>query len=298
MSRINVKLEVSQSARSEYAVRTGNAYKDIDQYMLDLQAMDPEQRKIVLAVLVLPSYEGEIRYMGQYTHFVADRVPESAEGWVAIAEAYATHLVLVNAERAAQEQAVKTRKAGRIAEWQEKILALEPADDAALLVHYDKGHGYFLSPPEGRPEEWIPRQEALIKRARKLFEAQQEAENAQKHAAQGAKEADRLSWIAEHGSAFLKKAVGAGYDCQRRYVGERAAIEHPTAIVDFDDNGEWKSRSCPSEEALDLALKLGGEVVWLTRLSHGKDDDGWDFDPCQAVVVRKYLGKYDVIYTF
>jgi hypothetical protein len=109
-----------------------------------------------------------------------------------------------------------------------------------------------------------------------------------------ARVADRVAWIATHGSEFLRKACGAGYDCQRRYVIERAALERPGFVVDFDDRAAWRDRSCPSEAALDLALAVGGQVVWLTTPGYEISEAEY-WEPCEAVLIRQYLGQYDLI---
>lgn len=108
-------------------------------------------------------------------------------------------------------------------------------------------------------------------------------------AAKAALEADKRTWCAgPHASDHLRRAVTAGYDCQRRYATERAAVEYPGYVVDFDDNFSWKSRSCPSPEALAEAERVGGEVVWVT--------DGPDvYGEIEAIVIRGYLGGYDLV---
>lgn len=117
---------------------------------------------------------------------------------------------------------------------------------------------------------------------------------------------DRAHWIATHGSPFLQRCTEAGYNCQRQYVIERAALEAPTFTVDFDDRAAWKDRACPTPMALDLAdeareLGLGEPlIVWLTRpasdmIAQEHWDDEAAFAPCEAVVLRGFLGKYDLV---
>jgi len=123
-----------------------------------------------------------------------------------------------------------------------------------------------------------------------------------------ARKAEKAAWIEAHGSAHLKAAFGRGYDCQRLYVQERAAMEAPRFEVDFDGTANWKSRSCPSSGALQAeveAERLGiGDVktVWLihpptdcSRSEVEQEADWWDFEPCEAVVITGYLGKYTLI---
>jgi len=120
------------------------------------------------------------------------------------------------------------------------------------------------------------------------------------------REAEKTEWIATHGSDYLRRALALGYDCQRRYVTERAEHELSGFAVDFDDLAQWKSRSCPSEESLELVEALikadhDAKCVWLTNstVKPEWDDDEDDyregFEPCEAVVIQGYIGKYDLV---
>ena len=115
---------------------------------------------------------------------------------------------------------------------------------------------------------------------------------------------EKADWIDAHGSDYLQRAAALGYDCQRQYVTERATQELPGFIVDIDDRAHWKSRACPSEEALELVENLieadhSAECVWLTKSPEPAelDEDGYpvEFEECEAVVVQSYLGKYDLV---
>lgn len=131
-----------------------------------------------------------------------------------------------------------------------------------------------------------------------------EAERAEREAAaqaeKEAREAKKAAWIEAHGSDYLKAAHALGYNCQRQYVTERATLEFPDFRVDFDDNASWNDRACPSPEALAevKALVAAGhdaQVVWLTD-DGAADRENWEyFEPCEAVVIRDYLGKYDLV---
>ena len=115
-------------------------------------------------------------------------------------------------------------------------------------------------------------------------------------------ERNRQAWIDAHGSRHLKRCRDAGYNCLRLYATERAAAEAPGWALDFDDNAQWKDRSCPSEKALDMldaakALGIGEAVmiVWLTVPARPLDEQEYDFEEHEAVVIRRYLGRYDLI---
>lgn len=144
---------------------------------------------------------------------------------------------------------------------------------------------------------------------RKQEEAENERRNAEererREAAKAQAEADKLAWCKAHGSNHLRTAVENGYDCARLYATERAAVEHPGFTLDFDNAAEWKSRSCPSPEALSIALGVEGEVVWLTAPAKNEEPSAEDYgywadeyEPCEAVVIRNFLGKYDLVRTF
>jgi hypothetical protein len=67
------------------------------------------------------------------------------------------------------------------------------------------------------------------------------------------------------------------------YWRELAASEYPGFTVDIEKSADWKSRSCPSIEALDqrdalLKVHLGAsvEIVWLT--SEPADTKSTDMD--------------------
>lgn len=143
-----------------------------------------------------------------------------------------------------------------------------------------------------RREEWIAAHAAATAaaKARQATLAEQRRQDAARQEAEKQRRIDeRRVWALEHGSSRLKKCVAGDYDCQRLYVTERAALEFPGFVVDFDDKAEWKVRSGPSEAALDEAMRVGGEVVWMTR--HPDDEDEQEGE---AVVIR-FLGKYDLV---
>jgi hypothetical protein len=162
---------------------------------------------------------------------------------------------------------------------------------------------------ELQPELERERAEYAEKQARKkaeedkLIELQRKLD-ADRAAEKEKEEAERLAWIETHGSDYLQRAVKLGYNCQRQYVTERAAKEFPGYALDFNNNATWKDRACPSEAALDEVERLirqgyDAEVVWLTEPiqepEYSDDDDYCCFEPCETIVVRNYLGKYDLV---
>jgi hypothetical protein len=144
---------------------------------------------------------------------------------------------------------------------------------------------------------------AAEEREKEERKAKREAERAEhvarEKAEKEAREKEKLDWINAHGSDYLKNAIALGYNCQRQYVTERAAMEFPDFKVDFDDRSSWNSRACPNPEALDEVKDLveagrKAEIVWLT--DDGAEREEWEeFEPCEAIVIHDYLGRYDLI---
>jgi len=153
---------------------------------------------------------------------------------------------------------------------------------------------------ELEPENHRRKEQAKLEVIKLLLE--REEQEAKDLAVRERRKAEKQAWIAQHGSDRLRKAVELGYDCQRLYVTERVQSELPEFEIDFKDTADWCTRSCPSEEALNIVLEcrnqgFDAKVVWLTDPpSSGHNDDGDDyFEPCEAVVVEGYLDKYTLV---
>lgn len=199
-------------------------------------------------------------------------------------------------------------------EWLNRAYGLGYASDDVVVTPYISTHGTWYGWTSFRVEIPVygsygfdkiifPQDSELLKAFIMPFlereqkeaaerEAKRMAEEAAEKAVKEAREAERLAWIEAHGSDYLQRAVRLGYNCQRQYVTERAGLEFPDFQVDFDDKAEWRSRSCPSEEALvevETLIEAGhnAEVVWLIP----------EPDPCEAIVVKEYLGKYNLVKT-
>lgn len=127
---------------------------------------------------------------------------------------------------------------------------------------------------------------------RKLKEQKIKEEQEEKHRAY---EDERSNWINEYGSQYLKNAIKLGYDIDSKYAIERAIKELPDFELDVDDNSVWGERVNPSEKAVEEVMKLiengyKAEVVWLTS-----PDDEDDFEECEAIGIREYLGNYYLV---
>lgn len=293
MSTIIVQWTASDEAiRKEY-IKTGKRPDKHRKFALDLTELTPEQRKPIIesgkCVLDLSKtytftpnkYLNNQNYLDTSVlnrrHF--DQQP-TADDVVTYCHHYLGELakgMAYKAEVKAKEKAEKKRVAALEAEWQPKLDALITAKDI-------DGLNTFHAPPETG--------------------LNRKATNAWRELKAELAEADKFFWIAEHGSEHLKEAFQAGYDCQRKYVLQRAAKEFPSFEVDFNNTSDWKTRSCPSPMALRLAQKVGGKVVWLTTPASSDipdtdreyyEDYYEPFEACEAVVIRRYLDKYDLV---
>lgn len=119
----------------------------------------------------------------------------------------------------------------------------------------------------------------------KAAEAAKELEKQRKHN-------EKSQWIEEHGSDYLKRAFSREYNCHRRYVEERVALEYPGFVVDWEDTAKWKSCACPSEKALDELDKLPDdfEVGWLVRRHDHDPDDYEEGVEREVIFLDNYLG--------
>jgi hypothetical protein len=311
---VSVRWNASDSLLREELVREGVGNPQKRCFSLDVGTMTPVERQAVLALAGMSlSYKGvaclgdvdlsqryavlpEKDYLGHWyarEDVKLDHQPEVGEVLRLGAELKAAQeaaLALQEAKEAESARAAQELGAALKREYA-AIDALEKAGDVAGLEAY-------------RPTVVVP--------DNALYNFWRARDDAVKGLKARAAVAEKACWIAAHGSAHLKRAVAEGYDCQRLYVLERAAIEAAEFIVDFYNGAEWRERSCPTVAALDAcdaARKLVpayagmGEpmVVWLTspaRVTKIEDEYGdfeEPFEPCEAAVLRDYLGKYDLV---
>jgi hypothetical protein len=136
------------------------------------------------------------------------------------------------------------------------------------------------------------------KRKAPIWKAEKNAAEAKAIEAKDADEAriaeDKATWISKFGSKHLQRSIEAGHDCSRLYSTERAALEYPDFVLDYEKCAGWKGRSCPSVNALDLRDTFLEQhegvtvtIVWLTSLPRDSHKE-WpyeDFEPCEGIVI-------------
>lgn len=109
---------------------------------------------------------------------------------------------------------------------------------------------------------------------------------------------ERRKWIYAHGSDHLVGLFNSGFDCTKLYLQERADKELVSGFeFDWKCRYKWKSRTWPSDAALDLVedirYKLGldidgehkiqeGLTVWLTHWPESCELD----EPREGVVIQ------------
>lgn len=285
---MELKYQITSEAAKRIFVETGTNPGTNHNVTLDPTTLTPEERKLLLEInpridpacaLTLPRWG----LLGpEQWPLTLDRIADSpADLWGAFVDAWSV--------------ATLDYVAGREAAIEKTISMYQGWDDTRPPQQFDAAR-YAGSP---RLDDLKAARAHAMARAEALaaaVTAQREREAAAKREAAQQREAERAEWITAHGSDYLRKCLAGGYDCQRAYVIERAGVEHPGYTVDYLDAADWKDRSGPSEAALDEAARVGGTVVWLTvPVIPSREDEGEFFDPCEAVVIRQYLGKYDLI---
>jgi hypothetical protein len=126
---------------------------------------------------------------------------------------------------------------------------------------------------------------AQVNDTQKRLVAEAQEKNRLAAEAKARAEAERKQWIADHGSDRLKQCTARGYNCDRLYWIERAALDYPGYVLDYNDTAYWNERTCPSEQALNAeneAMRLypnaTARIVWLTNLpSNGPTPDDYTY---------------------
>jgi len=113
------------------------------------------------------------------------------------------------------------------------------------------------------------------------------------------REQEKIAWIKEHGSQYLKDCLELGQYAHKEYLLERSEFEFPGFILDYDNGADWEKIYSPSQKALDELKKLrktpniDSDIVLLTEHPSNAED----FQSCEAVIVKYWLGKYNLINT-
>lgn len=286
MSTVKVHWRASKQAIRDEFVATGHKPKGSRSFELELSELPEQDRAVIIGWLddhcmvnvskhtvIKPEWASCERESS--VTFDAQPTTHQIVAHIRMEQVTAKKIAMIKAEKKQREQEEERKEAEVVSQIDQ---AAETGIDAVKAV------------------ELVPSTRKVMQHYRKVID----------HLTAMQQETDKAAWIAEKGSLHLRRAHERGYNCQRAYVVERASTEAPSFTVDFNNSAEWKDRCCPSEIALAIEdeaaeLELGTPVtVWLTAepSSSIESPEYWDyegFQPCEAVVIRRYLGKYDLV---
>lgn len=329
---MNISVKLSEQAKKDHFVKTGNLAPDFVTLNVEL----PEDLREPLFPKIK---NGEIKAdaftspkLEQSNHFGKEFDPKKplSLGFPTVAQidAYPENsediisFIRQNlAEKAAKHATVEQHNQNAAKLWLEEINAAFELSPEELRETYKRQyrnnaydwsidiHGDLFALSSELKESYNKLKAKFDAEADRIIAERKAAEVERERQADALKakaEAERQSWIDTHGSDYLKAAIGEGYNCQRRYVKERAEHEYPGFTVDFDDKLGWKDRSCPSEKRLNQAIEINdaaknkpdwAEVVWVTDDPAWYDAEGYQTDaiePYEAIVIHSFLGKYQL----
>lgn len=303
---MKLRFTLSDDLRQDVFVQTGQQLPKQTTIDVPNTEFTPDERRFLLRLDAHATNEITLKIPGQlhgsgsgvYSYnddtWESPLLPEGSNEWHQLLTAYsAAYVQRVQENDRFRQQALDVY----IPKLEARVASPEPIESnpGDRLSAYQNCEGY-------------ERAIALIQQLVDRYEARQQEikQDAQRRERMAKEEKERLEhekdeWIAQYGSSPLRKKFQAGYNCQRDYAFERVRTEHPDYLLDFKDDAAWNERSCPSDAAFAEAERVGGRVVYLTKLPSSApeyDSEYYDFEGCEAVIIPKYLGKYDLIRTF
>ena len=211
---------------------------------------------------------------------------------------YEQEQVRYAAEKAAQK-AKEEHERAQLFTRQNALIDAYLTDSAARPTNVDTYPIHWINIKGCKIEREHPKWLALLAETQKRL-----------HLDEAAKHAGSDAWIAEHGSARLKRLVVEGIEHDNVYLDERLAMERPGWAYEADRQGEAKDVRNARQEGLDLldearktdpAAKL---VWWVIKHQHNADcreEDGY-CDKSEETVewkgyacVATFLGQ-DIVY--
>lgn len=217
-------------------------------------------------------------------------------------------------------KATESYLSGPVVEEIKKHVYFDTVQTVEQLIAWEKNRISTLEASKKQAEkELIPliaeyEKKLEEKRIHKEKEAAEQAvRDAAREAEKAFREAEKTEWIREHGSQYLKDCFDLDVKANLEYVVERAALEFPGYTVDYAETAKWDEKFSPSPEALSelkrvRATGADAKIVWLTepaqvrKVEPAYDEYGYredeKYEPCEAVVIKKFLGRYDLFKTF
>jgi hypothetical protein len=293
----------SKDAQKNYFVQNGQQLAEQGELEYDPTTLTTEQRELIYDKTILYGYKISFGYPCTIKDILAylDRVQREED--LKFAEAIAAALAVVDEWHSKTAMEIATNNIRQINRYSHEVCSGDYRR-AETLLNPNLTHslvGDAIPQKMAAINQAIAAAKELLKdrgaqdrvrdeQAEELREANVEAEKQRKLA-------EIAEWIDLHGDEQLKLAHANNYKCHRLYVTQRAALEHPGFIVDFSDKFTWKERVGPSLTALKKLGEYPGTnatIVWLTGM--GDDDEEiFEFECSEAITIRNYLGKYDLI---
>ena len=283
MSTITVKYQLSKEARRRIAVETGDEPKAEQELVIDLAPLAPEQRAVLLDAR--DKWQSGPVALQKFSP-VSYPTGDDRDPWYATARDMDAVLTTADEVLAALAVAVTEQETARFEQARLRVEAnADTVRDARAYLatpETENQPGHLIFRPGLWPDaERYAEATALVEQVKIEYERRlklagelNKAEAEAKKAKADAEDAARMVWAIGYGSDQLRRGLEAGYSCSRLYVVERAAVEFPDYVVDYNDTAAWKTRATPSIEALDerdavLAAHPdldpeAVQIVWLT----------------------------------
>ncbi len=310
---MKVQYRLSEAARKRIGIATGSIPAENQEQQLGLEAATAEERAAILSA--------PLTHISSDGHVEMQIVTSGYDQWHYFGLSLNDdNLTLAQVAEHARRMTAECA-AARLAHYTEKIAEKTAKYREALADEKDWEPDYISTAEEEAITELgldLAELRAAVKayrEARPIWKAR----NAVAQAAQAAAAAERkaqaeikaqaeraavIAWADEHGSDYLKRALAAGHDCSRLYWIERAAVEYPDYVLDYEKHLETRSRSCPSLAGLDerdavLAAHpdAKAEIEWIT--APGRDrkpaEDYDEFEECEGVVVDDPAYKHYLV---
>lgn len=288
MSTVEVQWALSEASRKAAFVATGNLPAATHKLAIDASTLTSEERATLIAWLG-PELK-QVGFGGGRLTF--DAAPTPAEFVARVA-------AMVAEDRARQVRDVTFRLQTLTTNLREAIATQRPRSFSDVASDIKAAAALGIDTTE-IAALWAEHQanEGAWRQAREARDTAERLRQAAEKAAADERDAQRkAAFVAEHGSDHLKRAIAAGHSCDRLYWIERAAYEYPGCVLDYERAAEWRERTCPSIEALNVRDQLLAahpaatvNVVWLTdeprdRKAREDEYDAEPFEQGEAVVI-------------
>lgn len=304
---MKITFRYSADARKNYFIQNGKQLSNEGELEYDPETLTPEQRELIYGQENLVWHNGSNQTCFNYPCTIADILAylrqEQLEADLKLAKEIEAALKVVEEWSAKTAMEIVSQNSYQLSRWHQEIRYYS-YNRAKELLNSKLSHPLVDDVTSEKIAE-IDRAIAEAKELRKAMDGEAKAKEerdedlriAQVEAEKQRKREEMADWIERYGDEQLQLAHANGYKCHRLYASQRAALEYPGFILDFNDKSTWNERVSPSLTALKQLgayPNTNAEIVWITGL--GDDEEAIDeFECFEAIVISKYLGKYDLI---